>query len=131
MFVHHPHGGHAHTARTNSDTVWFTINARIKWHKGAAGGKDLKVVFFPNHDVDPCCEGQRKFFDKVELGLELNFFLYQGNFSPLLCTSLNKNVADDKTDLKKKNQCLPLSLFLQSLYDFFLDIVQRVKVLYV
>lgn len=33
-----------HTPRTNSDTVWFIINARIKWHKGAAGGKDLKVV---------------------------------------------------------------------------------------
>lgn len=69
---------------------------RSRWK----GPQFFVCLFFLNHDVDPCCEGQRKFLPKLNLVWNETFFLYQGNFSPLLFTSFNKNVADDKTAKK-------------------------------
>lgn len=73
-----------HTPRTNSDTVWFIINARIKWHKGAAGGKDLKVVvffvFFPIVTWIHVVKGKDRFLPKLNLVWNETFFCIKETF---------------------------------------------------
>lgn len=89
------------------------------------------LFFFLNHDVDPCCEGQRRFLPKLNLVWNETFFCIKETFHLSFLLPSIKTLQMIKLIKKttKKKQCLPLSLCLQFLYDFFLDIVQRVKVL--